>query len=186
MNNHDLYNAARGYWTANAVIGSAASKMADLNRQESAKFAEMALFNSHYLSEKQLADKIGNYILYNDLVGAYEFLNRSLKNEIIHDCQNQKEFTTHLSELIEQRKDKYRPFYQKIDMSMPVTIEDMTAEDICSIMSVELMSPAELKQYHSEKEAEEWADKLVENLGIAFRAVLIIGLLVLMMYLSAQ
>ena len=51
MNNHDLYNAARGYWTANAVIGSAASKMADLNRQEAAKFAEMALFNSHYLSE---------------------------------------------------------------------------------------------------------------------------------------
>ena len=48
------------------------------------------------------------------------------------------------------------------------------------------MSPAELKQYHSEKEAEEWADKLVENLGIAFRAVLIIGLIVLMIFLSAQ
>ena len=186
MNNQDLYNAARGYWTANAVIGSAASKMADLNRQEAAKFAEMTLFNSHYLSEKQLADKIGNYILYNDLVGAYEFLNRSLKNEIIHDCQNQKEFTTHLSELIEQRKSKYSPFYQKIDMSMPTTIGDMTAEDICSIMSVELMSPEQLKQYHSEKEALEWADKLVGNIGLAFRAVLIIGMLVLMMYLSAQ
>ena len=186
MNNHDLYNAARGYWTANAVIGSAASKMADLNRQESAKFAEMALFNSHYLSEKQLADKIGNYILYNDLVGAYEFLNRSLKNEIIHDCQNQKEFTTHLSELIEERKDKYRPFYQKIDMSMPAIIEDMTAEGICDIMSVELMSPSQLKQYHSEKEAQEWADKLVENLGLVFRAVIIIGLVILMISLSAE
>ena len=186
MNNHDLYNAARGYWTANAVIGSAASKMADLNRQESAKFAEMVLFNPHYLSEKQLADKIGNYILYNDLVGAYEFLNRSLKNEIIHDCQNQKEFTTHLSELIEERKDKYRPFYQKIDMSMPAIIEDMTAKGICDIMSVELMSPSQLKQYHSEKEAQEWADKLVENLGLVFRAVIIIGLVILMICLSAE
>ena len=186
MNNQDLYKAARGYWTANAVVGSAASKMAQLNREQEAKIAEITSFYSHYQSEKQLADRIGTYIVCNDLVGAYEFLNRALKNEIIHDCQNQKEFTTHLSELIEQRKDKYRPFYQKIDMSMPVTIEDMTAEDICSIMSVELMSPAELKQYHSEKEAEEWADKLVENLGIAFRAVLIIGLIVLMIFLSAQ
>ena len=186
MNNQDLYKAARGYWTANAVVGSAASKMTQLNREQEAKMAQITSFYAHYQSEKQLADRIGTYILCNDIVGAYEFLNRSLKNEIIHDCQNQKEFTTHLSELIEQRKSKYRPFYQKIDMSMPATIADMTAEEICSIMSVELMSPEQLKQYHSEKEALEWADKLVENIGLAFRAVLIIGMLVLMMYLSAQ
>ena len=30
MNNQDLYKAVRGYWTANAVVGSAASKMAEL------------------------------------------------------------------------------------------------------------------------------------------------------------
>lgn len=186
MNNQDFYKAARGYWTANAVVGSAASKMAQLNREQEAKIAQITSFYTHYQSEKQLADRIGTYILCNDIVGAYEFMNRSLQNEIIHDCQNQKEFTSHLSELIEQRKNKYRPFYQKIDMSMPATIEDMTAEDICLIMSVELMSPEQQKQYHSEKEALEWADKLVENLGIAFRAVLIIGLLALIMYLSAQ
>ena len=186
MNNQDLYKAAIGYWAANAVVGSAASKMAELNRQQEAKIAEITSFYSHYQSEEQLAYRIGNYILCNDLVGAYEFLNKSLKNEIIHDCQNQKEFTTHLSELIEQRKGKYRPFYQKIDMSMPSFIEDMSAEGICSIMSVDLMTPAQLKQYHSEKEAQEWADKLVENLGLVFRAVLIIGLVILMICLSSQ
>lgn len=186
MNNSDFYKTARGYWTANAVIGSAASKMADLNSEQGAKIAEITSFYSHYLSKEQLSDRIGHYILCNDLVGAYEFLSRSLKNELIHDCQNQKEFTTHLSELIEQRKEKYRPFYQKIDMTMPNSIDDMTAEDICSIMSVELMTPAKLKQYHSEKEAQEWADKLVENLGLAFRAILIIGLVVLIIYLSSQ
>ena len=69
---------------------------------------------------------------------------------------------------------------------MPSIIEDMSAEGICSIMSVDLMTPAQLKQYHSEKEAQEWADKLVENLGLAFRAVLIIGLVILMICLSSQ
>ena len=182
MNNSDFHKACRRYWTANAVIGSAVSKMAELNRVQEAKIAQITSFYAHYQSEKQLADRIGTYILCNDIVGAYEFLNRSLKNEIIHDCQNQKEFTTHLSELIEERKDKYRPFY----MTMPASIDDMTAEEICSIMSVELMAPAQLKQYHSEKEAQEWAEKLVENLGLAFRALLIIGLVILMIYLSSQ
>ena len=100
MNNQDLYKTAAGYWTANAVIGSAVSKMAELNREQSAKISEITRFYAHYQSEKELAEKVGNYILCKDIVGAYQFLNRSLKNEIIHDCQNQKEFTTHLSELI--------------------------------------------------------------------------------------
>lgn len=61
MNNQDLYKAARGYWTANAVVGSTASKMAELNRQQEAKIAEITSFYSHYQSEEQLADRIGNY-----------------------------------------------------------------------------------------------------------------------------
>ena len=69
---------------------------------------------------------------------------------------------------------------------MPAEIDDVTAEEICSIMSVELMTKEQLKQYHDKMRAEEWADKLMENLGLAFRAVLIIGLLILMIYLSSQ
>ena len=71
-------------------------------------------------------------------------------------------------------------------MSIPTQIEEMTAEEICSIMSVDLLTPEQLRRYHSEKEAEERADKVFENLGLAFRAILIIGLIILMMYLSAQ
>ena len=65
MNNQDLYKAARGYWIANAVVGSAASKMAQLNREQEAKIAEITSFYSHYQSEKQLADRIGTYIVCN-------------------------------------------------------------------------------------------------------------------------
>lgn len=186
MNNHDFYKTAANYWTANAVIGSAASKMAELNREAAAKVTEISRFYSHYMSEKQLADKVGIYILCKDFVGAYEFLNRSLRNEIIHDCQNQKAFRTHLPALMEERKNKYRPFYQKIEMQMPSVIEDMTAEEICCIMSVELMTPEQLMKHHRAKQDAEFSEKMVENLGLAFRAILIIGLLVLTIYLSAQ
>ena len=41
MSNPDLYGSARRYIAANAVIGSAASKMAQLNREQEAKIAEI-------------------------------------------------------------------------------------------------------------------------------------------------
>ena len=62
----------------------------------------------------------------------------------------------------------------------------MTADEICSIMSVELQTPEQLMKHHREKEDAEFSGKVVENLGLAFRAVLIIGLIVLMIFLSAQ
>lgn len=55
----------------------------------------------------------------------------------------------------------------------------MTAEEICSIMNIELLTPEQLRTYHNEKEAEERVDKVFENLGLAFRAALIIGLIIL-------
>ena len=186
MNNRDLYNSARGFLAVNAVIGGAASKMADLNRQEAARIAEISRFNSHYLSEKLLADRVGQYILSGNLISAFEFLNASLKREIIHDCQNQKEFKTHLSILIDERRKKYLPFYEKIGMEMPENLAHMTAEQISSIMSVELMSAEDLKEYHSQKEDDEWSKRFAENLGLAFRIILITGLIILMICLSVQ
>ena len=50
MSNQDLYGSARRYIAANAVIGSAASKMAQLNREQEAKIAERmrALWGEKY------------------------------------------------------------------------------------------------------------------------------------------
>ena len=186
MSNQDLYGAARRYVAANAVIGSAASKMAQLNREQAAKVAEITRFYSHYKTDNDLADQVGRFMLLNRSYEAFSYLNTSLRNEMVHDCQNQKEFTTHLPELIESRKAKYRPFYEKIGMEMPEDLDTMTAEDLCFVMSVKLMTPEELKTYHSRKADEEWAEKLLENLGLAFRAVLIIGMLILMICISAQ
>lgn len=186
MENKDLYNAARGYFAANALAGSIASGLAEQNRREAMKLAQVTSFYAHYLTEKEIASKVGHYIFCRNIPAAYEFLNNSLKAEMIHDCQNQKEFKKHLSELIVLRKDKYRPFYEKIERTMPDFIEYLTAEDLCAIMNVELMTPEALMQYHSEKKAQEDAEKFSENVGLVFRAILIIGLIVLMICLSAQ
>ena len=186
MENQDFYKLARNYMITNAVIGSAASKMAQLNREQAAQIAEIHRFYAHYKSDKEIADQIGRFMLLNRSAEAFSYLNNSLRNEMIHDCQNQKEFTEPLPELIASRKEKYRPFYEKIGMEMPMDLETMTAEDLCLIMSVELMTPQQLKKYHEDMEAREQGEKLAENVGLFFRAVLIIGLLVLMVYLSAQ
>jgi hypothetical protein len=186
MDNQDVYRLARNYMVTNAVIGSAASKMAQLNREQAAQIAEIHRFYAHYKSDKEIADQVGRFMLLNRKAEAFAYLNNSLRNEMIHDCQNQKEFTTHLSELIECRKDKYRPFYEKIDMQMPEDLDTMTAEDLCFIMSVELLSPEQLKEYHRQKEEKESGERLAEDVGLVFRAILIIGMLILMIFLSAQ
>ena len=179
MNNRDMHNSAKRYIAANAVIGSAASKMAELNREQAAKIAEITRFYSNYKSEKELADQIGRFLLLDRVADAYDYLNSSLRNEMIHDCQNQKELTRHLSQLLESRKDTYRPFYEKIGIVMPEDLEAMTAERICTVMGVELMTPQQLDKYHSDQKAFEQGEKLAENIGLFFRAVLIIGLLIL-------
>ena len=186
MSSNNFYNGMQRFMVTNAVIGSAASKMADLRREEAVKITKMREFYSYYKSDNELAYQIGIFLQCKMISDAFKYLNDNLRLEMIHDCQNQKEFKEHLSELIETRKAKYRPFYEKIGLHMPEDLEKMTAEQICSFMSVELMSPGQLKKYHDEKEAAEWADKLVENIGLAFRAILIIGLFILIMYLLYQ
>ena len=186
MENQDFYKLARNYMITNAVIGSAAFKMAQLNREQAAQIAEIHRFYAHYKSDKEIADQIGRFMLLNRSAEAFSYLNNSLRNEMIHDCQNQKEFTTHLSELIQCRRDKYRPFYEKIGMQMPEDLETMTAEDLCFVMSVELMTAEQLKEYHRQKEEKESGERLAENIGLAFRVVIITGLIILMICLSAQ
>lgn len=171
MSDRELYNSFGRHMTANAILGASAAELSKINREQAAKLAEARLFNSHYMAESELADKTGYSLMVYGVDETYEFLWKSLLKEIIHDARNQKEFKTHLSDLIEQRRKKYRPFFEKIERDMPIELAEL--------------KPEELKQYHDDKEAEERADNLMENIGIAFRAILIIGMLILMFSLSA-
>lgn len=186
MSDRELYNSFGRYMAANAVIGGAAAELSKINREQAAKLAEVRLFNSHYMTESELAERTGCSMMLYGVDDAYEFLWKSLLKEIMHDTRNQKAFKTHLSDLIEQRRKKYRPFFDKIKREMPIELAELKAEEICTVMKIDLMTPEELKKYHEEKDAKEREEEVMENLGLVFRGVLIIGMLILMFYLSCQ
>ena len=185
MSDRELNNSFGRYVAANAVLGGAAAELSKINREQAAKLAEARLFNSHYMAESELADKTGYILMVYGVDETYEFLWKSLLKEIIHDAKNQKEFKTHLSDLIEQRRKKYRPFFDHVGRDMPIELAELKPEEICTVLNVDLMTPEGLKQYHEGLEAEERVQNLMENLGLAFRAILLLGMLILMFSLSA-
>lgn len=182
MDNRDLISAGTGYLAGKSIANNMAYEL----RKYREELEEIGKFYAHYLPPEKLAEEVGNFILSNDYDGAFEFLNKSLKGEIVHDCQNQKEFRMHLSGSIENRRNKYRPFYAKIQREMPAMLEEMTAENLCTIMGVELLSPEALSEYHRKHDEEISNKEFSENVGLVFRAILIIGLIILMIVLSAQ
>ena len=84
MNNRDMHNSAKRYIAANAVIGSAASKMAELNREQAAKIAEITRFYSNYKSEKELADQIGRFLLLDRVADAYDTYQAAVASSVQH------------------------------------------------------------------------------------------------------
>lgn len=178
--NKDLINAGRGYLATRSIINNVSYELHKYNEE----LEKIRLFYANYLTEEKIAEAVGNYMLSEDSENAFEFLNISLKNEIVHDCLNQKEFRIHLSENINLRRDKYRPFYTRIGHEMPPFLNEMTAEQLCHIMGVKLMSPEELAGYHNKRDKEISDKNFHETLGLIFRAVLIIGMIILAIVLS--
>ncbi len=179
MDNKDILT---GYLAGRSIANNTAYEL----RKYREELEEISRFYANYLSEEKIADKVGNFILSENYDGAFEFLNNSLKGEIAHDCKNQKEFRRPLQELITERIEKYRPFYAKINREMPEMLQDMTAEKICEIMGVELMSPSDLAEYYLQKDEEATSKKISENLGLAFRIIIIVGLIALAIVASAS
>ena len=165
MDNKDIINAGAGYVAGNAITNSMIQNLRKYSEEHKEFFA-------NHLTEEQLTESVAKYILANDYDSAFEFLNSHLNNEIVYACSHQKEFIKPLSELIEMRRNKYQPFYAKINREMPKQIKEMTAEQICAIMGVSLVSEQELADYHKNKEEK-------ENAGIIFRAIVIIGIIIL-------
>lgn len=165
MENKDIFNAGVGYIAGNTVTNNVIHNLRKYSEEHKEFFA-------NHLTEEQLTEAVAKYILANDYDSAFEFLNNHLNNEIVYACSHQKEFIKPLSELIQMRINKYLPFYTKINHEIPQQIKEMTAEKICSIMRVDLVSKKALDDYHRNKE-----DK--ENAGQIFWAIVIIGIIIL-------
>ncbi len=165
MDNKDIINAGAGYVAGNAITNSMIRNLRKYSEAHKEFFA-------NHLTEEQLTESVAKYLLANDYDSAFEFLNSHLNNEIVYACSRQKEFIKPLSELIEMRRNKYQPFYEKINREMPKQIKEMTAEQICSIMGVNLISRQELADFHKNKENK-------ENAEMIFVAIAIIGIIIL-------
>lgn len=173
MSNKDIINAAQGYLAGNAI---AKGVINDLRRTRE----EMERKLAHFTTEETLSAEVAKFILANDQQGAFEYLNSHFNEEIVDAAQNQSEFIYSLETLIKKRKDKYMPFYTRIGMDMPEQLKNITADQLCEILGVENLHIID----SVDGKASPSKPKEGVDFGLIFRAVLIIGIVVLMIVLS--
>lgn len=130
MDNKDLMNAAAGYAAGNAVARSISN---NLQKQ----IDEMQRKNAQTLTPEVISGEVAKFLLDENISGAYEFLNSHYKEEIIYAAQHQTEYVYSLSKILDMRKEKYLPYYEKISMPMPEKLSTLTAESLCDLLGVE-------------------------------------------------
>lgn len=174
------YKSDRRLLTADPIRGLDAIDVTGLDKHQIARLAEIRRYYSHYKTFPELSYYVGRYILDGKRAEAYEYLNSSLRGEIVFDCHNQRNNVEHLSKVLEDRKNKYRPYYEKIGIPMPKGLEDMTAEVLCYTIGVKLLSEEQLKEHQRQIQIQ----KDAENMETVFWGFVITILVILMIFLS--
>lgn len=173
MSNKDIINAAQGYLAGNAIAKGVINDLKKTREEIQQKLA-------HYTSEEALSAEVAKFILANNKQGAFEYLNSHFNEEIVDAAQRQNDFIYSLETLLKKRKDKYMPFYTRIGMDMPEQLRNITADQLCEILGVENLHIIDsVDGKTSPSKPKEGVD-----FGLIFRAVIIIGLVVLMIVLS--
>ena len=115
MNNRNLF----GFFVANSIAGSMSHSLRE-QRQE------LELQLAHVTAEEILSEQVELFMASEDIDGAYEYLNTCFNEEIIDAAQNQQDYVYSLENLLEMRKDKYNPFYERIGKKMPEYLSSIT------------------------------------------------------------
>lgn len=168
MDEKNLINAASGYVAGNAVSNSVINNLRKYSEDAERKLA-------HWTSEETISAEIAKFILSDNKQGAFEYLNAHFNEEIVDAAQRQKDYIYSLETIIQKRKDKFLPFYQKIGMDMPEQLKNITADQLCEILGVTNLhiidsTDGKTSPSHSSDG---------ENLGLIFRAIIIIGMIIL-------
>lgn len=168
MDEKNLINAASGYVAGNAVSNSVINNLRKYSEEAERKLA-------HWTSEETISAEIAKFILSDNKQGAFEYLNAHFNEEIVDAAQRQKDYIYSLETIIQKRKDKFLPFYQKIGMDMPEQLKNITADQLCEILGVTNLhiidsTDGKTSPSHSSDG---------ENLGLIFRAIIIIGMIIL-------
>ena len=167
--NDDLIKAGTAYAAGRSIMNNAA-----YNLYKQAE--EMAERTKHVTSEEKLQENIANFVLAEKQEVAFEWLNQCIQTEIIGEAKQQRNNTQILDKQIEAIKVKYLPFYDKLGMAMPKNIADSTGESICNLLGIELLT----QEFYDKQKIEREKQESREGCGLAFRAVLIIGMLALL------
>ena len=168
MNDRDLINAASGYVAGNAVSNSVISGLRKYSEEAQRKLA-------HITSEETLSAEIAKFILSDNKQGAFNYLNEHLNEEFVDAGQNQKDYIYSLETILNRKINKYMPYYQKIGMDMPEQLKNITADQLCEILGVTNLhiidsTDGKTSPSHPSEDI---------DLGLIFRAILIIGMIIL-------
>ena len=175
MADRDLINAASGYVAGNAVSNSVISSLRRENEEMARKLA-------HYTPAETLQAEIAKFLLLGDKLAAFEYLNSHYNEEIVHAAQNQNDFIYSLETILKKRKDKYMPFYKRIGIDMPEQLQNITADQLCEMLGVEnlhIIDSVDGKTSPSKPNDD-------VDFGLILRAILIIGMVLLMIVLGAS
>lgn len=129
MDEEKLISAASGYVAGNAVSNSILNSLRKDSEEAKRKLA-------HWTSEETISAEIAKFILSDNKQGAFEYLNAHFNEEIVDAAQSQEDYIYSLETIIQKRKDKFLPFYQKIGMDMPEQLKNITADQLCEILGV--------------------------------------------------
>lgn len=168
MNKQDLINTASGYVAGNSISNSVISGLRKHSEEAARKLA-------HITTEETLSAEIAKFILSDNKQGAFEYLNSHFNEEIVDAAQNQKNYIYSLETIIKMRVDKYMPFYTKIGMDMPDSLKNITADQLCEILSVtnlHIIDSTDGKTSPSNSNDE-------IDAGLIFRVILIISMIIL-------
>lgn len=175
MNNNDLIRAASRYVAGSAITSGVISELRKCREETERKLA-------HFTTEETLRTDIAKFILLDNKQGAFEYLNAHFNEEIIDAAQNQNDYIYSLETIIQKRKDKYMPSYQKIGIDMPEQFQNITADQLCEILGVENLHIIDSVDGRTSPSNPNYDF----DLGLFFRIILIIGLIMLMIALSSS
>ena len=173
MYERNFTNAASGYVAGNAISNNVINGLRKYSEEAQRKLA-------HWTPEETISAEIVKFILSDDKQGAFEYLNAHFNEEIVDAAQNQKDYIYSLETIIQKRKDKFLPFYQKIGMDMPEQLRNITADQLCEILGVtnlHIIDSTDGKT--SPSNSNEGSD-----FGLILRVILIIGIIILAIVLG--
>ena len=125
-----MENGLKGYMAGRAVMGNVVGEMRRSRKDYQRRSA-------HQMKDEALSAAVAKFLLNDDADSAFEFLNDCFMDEVIDDAQHQKDRNYSLETILEKRKAKYLPYYERIGKSMPEKLAALTADELCETLGVE-------------------------------------------------